>query len=159
MKTINIKVNGKSYTRDISEDMRLLDLIRDELQLTGTKEGCGEGECGACTVIMDGVTVNSCMVMAFQANGKEITTIEGMEDENGLHPIQKAFLEEGAVQCGFCIPGMILSAKALLDKNPKPSRQEIKEGISGNLCRCTGYNKIVDSIEKASHYIEGEDKE
>ncbi|KAB3530541.1 (2Fe-2S)-binding protein [Alkaliphilus serpentinus] len=158
MKTINVKINGENYTREINEDMRLLDFIRDELKLYGTKEGCGEGECGACTVIMDGVTVNSCMVMAFQANNKEILTIEGMEDEKGLHPIQQAFLDEGAVQCGFCIPGMVLSAKALLDKNPKPSRKEIKEGISGNLCRCTGYNKIVDSIEKASQYLEGEDQ-
>lgn len=160
MKTINLKVNGKDYNVEIEEQMRLLDLLRDKMGLTGTKEGCGEGECGACTVIMDGEIVDSCLVMAFQADGKEILTIEGVKPENGeeLHPIQKAFLEAGAVQCGFCIPGMVLSAKALLDKKPHPSRDEIREGISGNLCRCTGYGKIVDAVEKASDYLDKGDK-
>ncbi|SCZ04776.1 (2Fe-2S)-binding protein [Alkaliphilus peptidifermentans] len=160
MKKISLKINGKEYNVEIEKDMRLLDLLRDQLHLTGTKEGCGEGECGACTVIMDGVTVNSCMVLAFQADGSEIITIEGLDKGDKLHPIQKAFLDEGAVQCGFCIPGMVLSAKALLDKKPSPSRKEIREGISGNLCRCTGYNKIVDAIDKASQYLkeEGEEK-
>ncbi len=153
MKKINLKVNGVDYSVEIEEDVRLLDVLRNQLRLTGTKEGCGEGECGACTIIMDGVTVNSCMVMAFQAEGKEIITIEGMATKSGLHPIQRAFLEEGAVQCGFCIPGMVLSAKALLDKNLTPNREEIREAISGNLCRCTGYNKIVDAIDKASKYM------
>lgn len=157
MREIQLNVNGKTYKVDIEEDMRLLDVLRDKLFLTGTKEGCGEGECGACTVIMDGITVNSCMVMGFQAEGKEIITIEGVGKENQLHPIQQAFLEEGAVQCGFCTPGMILSAKALLDQNPTPSRIEIREGISGNLCRCTGYNQIIDAIEKASHCLKGEE--
>ncbi|MCC5912066.1 MAG: (2Fe-2S)-binding protein [Clostridiaceae bacterium] len=152
MKEIKLKVNHKDYHVAIEEDMRLLDLLRNRLNLTGTKEGCGEGECGACTVIMDGITVNSCMVMAFQAENREIFTIEGLEKGGRLDPIQQAFLDEGAVQCGFCTPGMVLSAKALLDKNPKPTREEIREGISGNLCRCTGYNKIVDAIEKASEY-------
>ncbi|WP_026476210.1 (2Fe-2S)-binding protein [Alkaliphilus transvaalensis] len=163
MKKINLKINGSEYSLEIDENMRLIDLIRDVVGLTGTKEGCGEGECGACTVIMGGVTVNSCMVLAFQANGKEILTIEGVKGKGNdkLHPIQKAFLEEGAVQCGFCIPGMVLSAKALLDENNTPSREEIREGISGNLCRCTGYNKIVDAIEKAAYYLvkEAEDNE
>lgn len=150
MKKINIKVNGKHYKLKINENMRLIDLLRDELRLTGTKEGCGEGECGACTVIMNGETANSCIVMAFQADEKEITTIEGLESKEGIHPIQKAFLEEGAVQCGFCTPGMILSAKSLLDKNMSPNKKEIREAISGNLCRCTGYNKIVDATLRAS---------
>ncbi|HLR36337.1 MAG TPA: (2Fe-2S)-binding protein, partial [Tissierellales bacterium] len=149
MININLKINDKEYNLDIKEELRLLDLLREELKLTGVKEGCGEGECGACTVIMDGETVNSCMVMAFQADGSEILTIEGLGNEDNLHPIQKAFIEVGAVQCGYCTPGMILSVKSLLDKNPHPSRNEIREGISGNLCRCTGYNKIVDAAELA----------
>lgn len=151
MKQIKLTVNGVERTLMIEEDQRLLDLIRNDLKLTGTKEGCGEGECGACTVIMDGSIVNSCLVMAFQAEGKIIQTIESLEREDGsLHPIQQAFLEEGAVQCGFCTPGMVLSAKALLDNNPSPSREDIQEGISGNLCRCTGYHKIVEAVEKAA---------
>ena len=154
MININLKINDKEYNLDIKEELRLLDLLREELKLTGVKEGCGEGECGACTVIMDGETVNSCMVMAFQADGSEILTIEGLGNEDNLHPIQKAFIEVGAVQCGYCTPGMILSVKSLLDKNPHPSRDEIREGISGNLCRCTGYNKIVDAAELAINYME-----
>lgn len=157
MKKIKLIVNNKEYKVTVSNDMRLIDLIRDKLGLTGTKEGCGEGECGACTVIMNGEIVNSCLVMAFSAHNKEITTIEGIEEGKKLHPIQQAFLHEGAVQCGYCIPGMILSAKSLLDKNPEPKRDEIKEAISGNLCRCTGYNKIVDAIEKASILIKDGD--
>lgn len=154
MEEIKLTINGKKQTLKIRQDMRLLDLLRDDLKLLGTKEGCGEGECGACTVIMNGQAVTSCLVMAFQADGSEIITIEGLQQEDGsLHPIQKAFLEEGATQCGFCTPGMILSAKALLDKNPSPTREEIKESISGNLCRCTGYNKIVGAIEKASKLL------
>ncbi|KXG75096.1 (2Fe-2S)-binding protein [Thermotalea metallivorans] len=152
---IRLTVNGKTYGLDVEEGVRLIDVLRDQLRLTGTKEGCGEGECGACTVIMDGRTVNSCLVMAFQADGSDITTIEGIAKGGTLHPIQRAFLEVGAVQCGFCTPGMVLSAKALLDKNPEPTREEIREGISGNLCRCTGYHKIVDAIALASSYIRG----
>ncbi|MEG0641401.1 MAG: (2Fe-2S)-binding protein [Clostridium sp.] len=158
MKTINLKVNGQNHTVEIEEDMRLLDLLRNNLRLTGTKEGCGEGECGACTIIMDGNIVDSCLVMAFQADGKEITTIEGLQDGEKMHPIQKAFLEAGAVQCGFCIPGMVLATKAILDRNGNPCEAEIKEGISGNLCRCTGYTKIVDAVHKASEYIKEEGK-
>ena len=152
MKDITITVNGEKRTLAIDENLRLLDLIRDELGLTGTKEGCGEGECGACTVIMDGITVNSCMVMAFQADGSNITTIEGLGKDGEMDPVQKSYVEAGAVQCGFCIPGMVLSTKALLDKNPNPNRDEIREGLSGNLCRCTGYNKMLDATEKAMEY-------
>lgn len=154
MKNIALRVNGKLYQVEIEEDMRLLDLLRDKLGLIGVKEGCSEGECGACSVIMDGKLVTSCLVMAFQADGTDILTIEGLQNEDGtLHPIQQAFLEEGAVQCGFCTPGMILATKALLDKNPEPTEAEIREGISGNLCRCTGYAKIVSAVMKAAEYL------
>jgi len=148
---IELNVNGKDYSIEIEEHLRLIDLLRDKLNLTGTKEGCGEGECGACTVIMDGRIVNSCLVMAFQAHKSKIITIEGVEDED----IKNAFIEEGAVQCGFCTPGMILAAKSLLDKNENPSEQDIREAISGNLCRCTGYNKIVSAIKKAAEIKRG----
>ncbi|MBI4267338.1 MAG: (2Fe-2S)-binding protein, partial [Chloroflexi bacterium] len=124
----------------------LLEVIRDKFQLTGTKESCSLGDCGACTVILDGKAVNSCLVLAVAARGKEVLTIEGLRNEAGLHPIQKAFIEHGAVQCGFCTPGMILSAKALLDENPTPTENEVREAIAGNLCRCTGYVKIIEAI-------------
>lgn len=150
---INIRVNGIDYVEDVNGDMRLIDLLRDRLSLIGTKEGCSEGECGACTVIMNGESVNSCLVLAFQADGSEILTIEGLEENGQIHPIQRAFIEKGAVQCGFCIPGMIMSIKALFDKNPNPNREEIREGISGNICRCTGYNKAIDAAEQAINYI------
>lgn len=153
MKEIQLMVNGEDYTLNIDENMRLLDLLRDELGLLGAKEGCGEGECGACTIIMDGEAVNSCLVMAFQADGANVLTIEGLEKNGEIHPIQQAFIDAGAVQCGYCTPGMIMSVKALLDKNPNPIREEIREGISGNLCRCTGYNKIVDAAELARVYM------
>jgi carbon-monoxide dehydrogenase small subunit len=157
MKKIQIRINEKDCTLNIDENMRLLDLLRDELGLLGAKEGCGEGECGACTIIMNGKAVNSCLVMAFQADGANILTIEGLEKNGEIHPIQQAFIDAGAVQCGYCTPGMIMSTKALLDRNPNPTREEIREGISGNLCRCTGYNKIVDAVEKAIVYMkEGE---
>lgn len=155
MKSIELTVNGQRYKVDVDEDMRLIDLLRDKLGLTGTKEGCSEGECGACTVIMNGEIVASCLVLAFQAEGSEIITIEGLTGADGsLHPIQKAFLDQGAVQCGFCTPGMVLAAKWLLDRNPHPSREEIREALSGNLCRCTGYNKIVDAVQRAAIYLE-----
>ncbi len=154
MVNISLKVNEKLFEISVDENLRLIDLLRDELGLIGTKEGCGEGECGACTVIMDGETVNSCLVMAFQANGSSILTIEGMEKDGKIHPIQQAYIDAGAVQCGFCIPGMVLSTKALLDKEPHPTRDEIREGISGNLCRCTGYNKMLDATERAIKYME-----
>lgn len=146
MKNINLNINETIYNVDIKEDDRLIDVLRDNLKLTGTKEGCGEGECGACSVIMDEEIVNSCLVLAFQADGKKITTIEGVKDEY----IKQAFIDVGAVQCGFCTPGMILSGKSILDKNDYPSKEEIRDAISGNLCRCTGYNKIVDAIYLAS---------
>lgn len=153
MNRIELTINGVDYKLEVDENLRLLDLIRGELGLLGAKEGCGEGECGACTVIIDGRTVHSCLVMAFQAHGSNITTIEGLEKDGEIHPIQEAFIDLGAVQCGFCTPGMILSAKALLDENPNPTRDEIREGISGNLCRCTGYNKIIDAVERAIEYM------
>ena len=156
MKNINLTINERKILISVDEDLRLIDLLRDKLGLIGTMEGCGEGECGACTVIMDGETVNSCLVMAFQADGSNILTIEGMAKDGVLHPVQRAYMEEGAVQCGFCIPGMVLSTKALLDKNPSPNRDEIREGISGNLCRCTGYNKMLNATERAIKYIEEE---
>lgn len=155
MKTIKFNVNEKTYEVEIDENMRLLDVLRDKLGLIGTKEGCGEGECGACTIIMDGETVNSCLVMGFQADGSNITTIEGLEKDGKLHPVQEAYIEAGAVQCGFCIPGMVLSTKALLDKNSNPNDREIREGISGNLCRCTGYNKMLEATKIAQKYMEG----
>ena len=153
MMEIQLIINEKEYKVDIDVNMRLIDLLRDKLGLIGTKEGCGEGECGACTIIMDGESVNSCMVMAFQANGSNLVTIEGLEKNGELHPLQLAYMEEGSVQCGFCIPGMIMSTKALLDKSPSPTRDEIREGMSGNLCRCTGYNKAIDAAEKAIEYL------
>lgn len=150
MSSIRIKLNGEWREVEISPGMRLLDLLRDELRLTGTKEGCGEGECGVCSVIMDRNLVNSCLVMAFQAEKAEILTIEGLKKSGEYDPIQQAFIDAGAVQCGFCTPGMIMAGKALLLRNPQPTREEIRRGISGNLCRCTGYEKIIEAIEKAS---------
>jgi carbon-monoxide dehydrogenase small subunit len=147
---ITLTVNNQEYELAVEPNLTLLDLLRYRLELTGTKKGCDEGDCGACTVIMNGKPVSSCLILAVQANGKEILTIEGMETEEGIHPIQKAFIDKGAIQCGYCTPGMILSAKALLDRNPHPSEEEIRTAISGNLCRCTGYQKIVEAIEDVS---------
>ena len=144
---LNITVNGISHTLRIDPTLRLLDLLREELHLTGTKEGCGIGECGACTVILDGRAVNSCLILAGQCEGREITTIEGVTPEDDLSPLQQSFLDNGAVQCGFCTPGMILSATALLNHNSTPTEAEIREAISGNLCRCTGYTQIVEAIQ------------
>jgi len=143
-------VNGTPYEVAIEPRQSLLQLLREELHLTGTKEGCSEGECGACTVLLDGKTVDSCLIFALEAQGREVTTIEGLAQGDRLHPIQKAFAEYGAVQCGFCTPGMILAAKALLDSHPHPTELEIRQGISGNLCRCTGYVKIVEAIQAAA---------
>jgi carbon-monoxide dehydrogenase small subunit len=147
---LNFIVNGEKKNITIDPSMTLLEILRNTLKLTGTKEGCGKGECGTCTVLMNGKTVNACLVPGSQLEGMEILTIEGVSKGRDLHPLQKSFIEEGAVQCGFCIPGMIISAKALLDENPSPTQEEIKRGISGNLCRCTGYTKIVSAIQKAS---------
>lgn len=149
MMQIDFKLNGKNGSIDICPTMRLVDLLRDSLGLTGTKEGCAEGECGACTVIMDGVAVNSCLVLALQVRGREIITIEGMARDGELDILQQKFLEHTAVQCGYCTPGMLMSAKALLMTNPHPSEDEIRLALAGNLCRCTGYSKIVESVQEA----------
>ncbi|MGE5572716.1 MAG: (2Fe-2S)-binding protein [Bacteroidota bacterium] len=143
-------VNGRAVRAEVPATRTLLEFIREDLGLTGTKEGCGKGECGACTVLLDGRPVNSCLVLAYQADGREVLTVEGLEQDGSLHPIQEAFVAEGAVQCGFCTPGMIMSARALLDVNPSPTRDEIRRAISGNLCRCTGYAKIIKAIEAAA---------
>jgi len=155
MKQVKLTVNGTSYELSVQPWEALVEVIRDNLGLTGTKEGCGLGECGACTVIMDGKTVNSCLVLAVEADGKQITTIEGSADGDKLHPVQEAFVEHGGLQCGFCTPGMIMSAKALLDENPNPTEEEIRRGIAGNLCRCTGYTKIIESIKAAAKNMRG----
>lgn len=147
---ITLTINQKKYELAVSPNLSLLDLLREELNLMGAKEGCGIGECGACTVLLDSKPVSSCIMLAVEADGSEIITIEGLETEDGLHPIQQAFVDKGAIQCGFCTPGMVLSAKGLLDKNPNPTEQEIRTAISGNLCRCTGYQKIVEAIKSVS---------
>ncbi|MCF7858969.1 MAG: (2Fe-2S)-binding protein [Candidatus Cloacimonetes bacterium] len=148
MINIKINVNGIDHKLEVNDSLRLLDILRDTLNLTGTKEGCAIGECGACTVIMNGEAVNSCLILASQANNATIETVENLADGNILSQLQNAFLEEGAIQCGFCTPGMLMSAKALLDKNPHPSQDQIKEALEGNLCRCTGYIPILNAIEK-----------
>lgn len=147
---IKFTVNGEERTCDVNSTTRLLDVIRDDLKLTGTKEGCGKGECGACTVIMNDKLVTSCLVLAYQAEGADIITIEGLAKDDEMHPVQVAFIETGAVQCGFCTPGFILATKKLLDENPNPTEEEIKRGLSGNICRCTGYKKIIDAVKLAS---------
>jgi carbon-monoxide dehydrogenase small subunit len=155
LKEINLTVNNRPYRLSVLPWRTLLEVIREDLGLTGTKEGCGLGECGACTVLIDGRTVNSCLVLATEADGKQITTIEGLANGDKLHPIQQAFVDHGGLQCGFCTPGVIMSAKALLDKNPTPTEEEIKQGIAGNLCRCTGYAKIIESIKAAAEKMGG----
>ena len=147
---ITLNVNGITYTLDIRPQRTLVEVLRETLGLTGTKKSCNEGECGACTVLMDGKPVASCLVLAIDAQGKEIVTIEGLAVSEKLHPIQEAFLKHGAIQCGFCTPGMVMSAKAYLDEHPMPTSTEVRKAIAGNLCRCTGYQQIVDSIMAAS---------
>ena len=151
MKNIKITfiLNSKKMTIEIPPNISLLDLLRDYLGLTGTKKGCETGECGACTVLVNGKSVNSCLILAPQINGKTIQTIEGLGTETSLHPLQKAFVDKGAVQCGFCTPGMLMSLKALYDENPSATKEDIKKAISGNLCRCTGYQQIVEAAESA----------
>lgn len=144
---LRMKVNGQPVEVAVRPTWTLLRILREELRLTGTKKGCEQGDCGACTVIMDGESVNACLVLALQAESKEIETIEGLGTADKLHPLQKSFIENGAVQCGFCTPGVLMSTEALLRDNPEPSHEEIRVGISGNLCRCTGYAKIVKAIE------------
>ena len=147
MKTLDFILNGEACHTEIPEDATLLKVLRDILHLTGTKEGCGEGDCGACTVLVDGRSVNSCLFPAVQAEGCQVMTIEGVEANPELARIQKAFVDYGAVQCGFCSPGMIMSTVARLQKNPKPTEEEIRRGLSGNICRCTGYQAMVDAIQ------------
>lgn len=147
---LQFTVNGKKVQLEVEDSMRLLDILRLELGLTGTKEGCGVGECGACTVIMNGDAVCSCLVLAAQAQGAIVETVENLEQDGVLSRLQQAFLDHGAIQCGFCTPGMLMSAKALLDKNPHPSEEEIRQALEGNLCRCTGYIPILEAVKAAT---------
>jgi carbon-monoxide dehydrogenase small subunit len=144
---LRMKVNGKPIEVAVDPTWTLLRVLREDLRLTGTKKGCGQGDCGVCTVIMNGKAVNACLVLALQAEGKEVETVEGLGTEEKLHPLQVSFIKLGAVQCGFCTPGMLMSAEALLRQNPHPAEDEVKRGISGNLCRCTGYVKIIKAIQ------------
>lgn len=155
-KAIMLVVNGKEYSLSVKPWRTLLEVLREELQLTGTKEGCGEGDCGACTVILDGEIVNSCLILALQANGREVLTIEGLAEGGSLHPIQEAFIKRTGMQCGFCTPGMLLATKNLLDRKPDATEDEIREGLSGNVCRCTGYTKIFESVAVACRMLRGE---
>jgi aerobic carbon-monoxide dehydrogenase small subunit len=150
---ITLKINGEDFELSVEPKRTLLDALRDDLGMTGTKKGCDQGDCGACTVLLDGKAVNSCLILAVEAVGHEITTIEGLAKEGVLHPLQEAFIKLGAMQCGYCTPGMLLSGKALLDSNPHPTREDVKVAIEGNLCRCTGYVKIIDAIIEASRTI------
>jgi len=150
---IQLTVNGEEYEAAVAPNRTLLEVLRDNLYLTGTKEGCGEGACGTCTVLLDGKPVRSCLTLAVEVQGRDITTIEGLAPMGELHPVQRAFVEYGAIQCGFCSPGMILTTKALLDENPSPTEQEVRRAVSGNVCRCTGYAKIVEAILKAAEMV------
>jgi carbon-monoxide dehydrogenase small subunit len=153
---VALTVNGEPVSLDVSPRVTLLELLRERLQLTGTKSGCGEGECGACSVLMDGRVVNSCLILAAECDSAEIMTVEGLANDGVLHPIQQAFVDHGAVQCGFCTPGMIMATQALLQSQPSPTEEEIRRGLEGNLCRCTGYRKIIDAVaslaEGAAHH-------
>lgn len=147
---IQFRINGKEVSLEVEAGETALHAIRDRLNLKGTKEGCGIGECGACTIVVDGKSANACLMLAAQLQGREVLTVEGLEKDSGLHPIQQAFMDHHAVQCGFCTPGLLMSTHALLEENPDPGRQEIVDGVSGNLCRCTGYLQIVSAIEDAA---------
>ncbi len=155
---IRFCLNGEMVVCDTDGSVRLLDLLREDLHLTGTKEGCGEGECGACTVLLDGKAVNSCLIPAPSVDGKEVTTVEGLSRNGKLHPVQRAFMETGAVQCGFCTPGFVVATVALLNNCPAPSDEEILAGLEGNLCRCTGYAKIIEAVKKAAAWMREEDR-
>lgn len=156
---IQLEINGKVYDIPVEPRELLSDVVRQKTGLTGTKKGCGMGDCGACTVLVEGKPYLSCITLAIACHGKKITTVEGLAAQDGtLHPIQQAFVEHGAVQCGFCIPGMVMSAKGLLDRNPKPTRLEIKHSIAGNICRCTGYKRIVEAIEAAAETMSTEER-
>jgi aerobic carbon-monoxide dehydrogenase small subunit len=147
---IGFTLNGTGVTVEAPPDRRVVDLLREDLGLTGTKEGCGEGDCGACAVLIDGESRLSCLMLAAQLEGRAVVTIEGLARDGRLHPVQEAFIEKGAVQCGYCTPGMVIAAVDLLGRNPQPSREQIRDGLAGNLCRCTGYQKIVDAVESAA---------
>lgn len=149
-KKINITLNGKEMAFEVPAHRLLLDLLRDEIGLTGTKEGCGTGDCGACTVLLNGKPVNSCLIFSGELDGADLVTIEGLKIGPELHPIQKAFMQDGGAQCGYCTPGMLVMAKALLDENPNPTEEEIRFALSGNLCRCTGYAKIIQAVQDAA---------
>jgi len=153
---VTLRVNGETRTASVPPQTTLLTLLREHLRLTGAKLGCDVGDCGACTVLLDDRPVNACLVLAAQAEGREVTTIEGLATREALHPLQQAFEELGALQCGFCGPGVILSAKALLEENPGPTRAEIRDALAGNLCRCTGYAKMIDAVEHAAKMLRGE---
>jgi carbon-monoxide dehydrogenase small subunit len=153
---ISLKVNGIQYNLNVESHRTLVEVLRETLGLTGTKKSCNEGECGACTVLIDDKPAASCLVLALEAQGKEITTIEGLAEGTKLHPLQEAFVKHMAIQCGFCTPGMVMVAKAFLDENPRPTSAEVRKAISGNLCRCTGYQQIVDAVMAASAALRGE---
>ena len=148
--TIELMVNDEARQAEVEPQVTLLEVLRENLHLTGTKEGCGQGDCGTCIVLVDGMPINSCLMLAADARGRKVTTIEGLQKEGKLHPLQQSFIDEGAVQCGFCSPAMILSAKALLDENPRPKEDEIKKALSGVLCRCASYKKIIAAVKAAS---------
>ena len=150
---IALNVNGQMQTVDVPPMRRLLDVLREDLRLTGTKEGCGEGECGSCSVLMNGELVNSCLVPALQADGAVLCTVEGMATDGRLHPIQRCFLEKGGAQCGICTPGMMLATHHLLEKHPRPTEEQIREGLAGNLCRCTGYMRIFEAVREAANGV------
>lgn len=152
--SVEFILNGKSVSLSVSPTDTLLDVLRDSLYMTGTKKGCGKGECGACTVLIDGEAVNSCLIPAMKVSGRSVETIEGIGSEDDLHPLQEEFVNKAAIQCGFCTPGMIMSAKALLDKTTRPTKEQVKEAISGNLCRCTGYVKIEEAVQAASEKMD-----
>jgi carbon-monoxide dehydrogenase small subunit len=154
--TVTIEINGSSFTREVDSRLLLVHFLRENLQMTGTHIGCDTTHCGACTVLMDGRSIKTCTVYTVQANGKSLTTIEGMETEGKLHPLQEGFHEEHGLQCGFCTPGMIMRAAELLEKNPNPSEEEIRMGIAGNLCRCTGYVNIIKAVQYAAEKIQKE---
>jgi carbon-monoxide dehydrogenase small subunit len=153
MQELKFRLNGKDVQVDVRPDETLLQVLRERLRLTGTKVGCGEGECGACTVLVEGRPVDSCLYPALRCQGLKVETVEGLAGEKGLHPLQDAFIQSGAVQCGFCTPGMLMSAKALLDQDSSPSREDITQALAGNLCRCTGYLKIIEAVEDAARKI------
>ncbi len=158
MRTVTLNINGRDYRVEVDERDILIDVIRDKLHLYGTKKGCAAGECGSCSIIMDGDVVNACLIFAFRGEGHRFETIESMAKAGELHPLQKIFMKNGALQCGYCGPGMLISAKALLDKNPHPTEKEVRAGMSGNVCRCTGYSNIIKSVLEYADSLGGEEQ-